>query len=62
MTDSVAGRIAQYDSSGVLKHSWKPDKDTKAPTGIVLDVFGRVTVSDRGTNHLFTWDRSAVAK
>ncbi len=62
VTDSVADRIVQYDSSGVLKHSWKPDKDTKQPTGIVLDAFGRMTVSDRGSHHLFTWDRSAVAR
>jgi len=59
-TDSVAGRIAQYDSAGVLKRSFKPEKDFKQPTGIVLDSFGRLTVSDRGTNRLFSWTLGAL--
>jgi hypothetical protein len=60
VTDSVAGRVAQYESSGNLKRSWKPEKDFKQPTGIVLDSFGRLTVSDRGTNHLFSWTLAAL--
>ena len=60
VTDSVSGRIAQYDSSGSLKRSWKAEKDFKQPTGIVLDTFGRLTVSDRGTNHLFAWTLGAL--
>ncbi|HKA36572.1 MAG TPA: SMP-30/gluconolactonase/LRE family protein, partial [Thermoanaerobaculia bacterium] len=60
VTDSVAARVAQYESSGALKRSWKPEKDFKQPTGIVLDSFGRLTVSDRGTNHLFSWTLAAL--
>jgi uncharacterized protein (TIGR03663 family) len=60
VTDSVAGRIAQYDSAGALKRSWKPEKDSKQPTGIALDSFGRLTVSDRGSNHLFSWSLESV--
>src|SRR6266511_3408371 len=59
-TDSVAGRVVQYDASGALKRSWKPDKDVKQPTGIALDALGRLTVSDRGTNHLFSWTPGAL--
>jgi sugar lactone lactonase YvrE len=54
-TDSVSGRIAQYDSSGAIKRSFKAEKDFKQPTGIAIDSFGRLTVSDRGTHHLFSW-------
>jgi len=32
----------------------------KQPTGITLDSFGRLTVSDRGTNHLFSWTLAAL--
>ncbi|MGZ3303973.1 MAG: hypothetical protein ACXVBG_24145, partial [Isosphaeraceae bacterium] len=60
VTDSVAGRIVQYDSSGSLKRSWKSDKDFKQPTGIALDSFGRMVVSDRGTNHVFSWTLGAL--
>jgi DNA-binding beta-propeller fold protein YncE len=59
-TDSVAGRVVQYESSGALKRSWKADKDFKQPTGIVIDSFGRLTVSDRGTNRLFSWTLAAL--
>jgi sugar lactone lactonase YvrE len=59
-TDSVAGRIAQYDSAGVVKRSFKAEKDFKQPTGIAIDSFGRLTVSDRGTNHLFSWTLAAL--
>lgn len=55
VTDSSSGRIAQYSSSGALQRSWKPDRDFKFPTGIALDPYGRLTVSDRGTNRLFSW-------
>lgn len=60
VTDSVANRVAQYDLAGALKRSFKPEKDFKQPTGIVLDSFGRLTVSDRGTNHLFAWTLGAL--
>ncbi|HYV42321.1 MAG TPA: flippase activity-associated protein Agl23, partial [Thermoanaerobaculia bacterium] len=61
-TDSVAGRLVQYDASGALKRSWKPDKDVKQPTGIALDAFGRLTVSDRGTHRLFVWNLGDVLR
>ncbi|HEY3123229.1 MAG TPA: flippase activity-associated protein Agl23, partial [Thermoanaerobaculia bacterium] len=61
-TDSVAGRVVQYDASGALKRSWKPDKDFKQPTGIALDAFGRLTVSDRGTHRLFVWNLGDVLR
>jgi uncharacterized protein (TIGR03663 family) len=60
LTDSVAGRVAQYDASGEPKRSWKPERDFKQPTGIVLDNFGRLTVSDRGTNRLFSWTLASL--
>ena len=59
-TDSVAGRIAQYDASGSPRRSWKPERNFKQPTGIVLDAFGRLTVSDRGTHRLFSWTLGAL--
>jgi sugar lactone lactonase YvrE len=60
VTDSVAGRITQYDSNGAIKRSFKSEKDFKQPTGLTLDAFGRLTVSDRGTNHLFQWTLAAL--
>ena len=60
VTDSVAGRVAQYDSTGAIKRSFKADKDFKQPTGITLDSFGRLTVSDRGTSHLISWTLAAL--
>ena len=60
VTDSVAGRVVQYNASGGLKRSWTPGKDLKQPTGIVLDSFGRLTVSDRGTHRLFSWTLAAL--
>jgi uncharacterized protein (TIGR03663 family) len=60
VTDSVAARIAQYDASGALKRAWKAEKDFKQPTGITLDSFGRLTVSDRGTHRLFVWSLDAL--
>src|SRR6185503_10486896 len=60
VTDSVAGRVSQSESTGAFKRSWKAEKDFKQPTGIVLDTFGRLTVSDRGTSHLFAWTLAAL--
>ncbi len=62
VTDSVAGRLVQYEASGALKRSWKPDKDFKQPTGIALDTSGRLTVSDRGTHRLFVWNLGDVLR
>jgi uncharacterized protein (TIGR03663 family) len=60
VTDSVAGRIAQYDASGALKRAWKAEKDFKQPTGITLDSFGRLSVSDRGTHRILVWSLDAL--
>ncbi len=59
-TDAASGRIAQYDPAGALRRSWKADTDFKAPTGIVIDSFGRLDVSDRGTNRIFSWMLGAL--
>jgi len=56
-TDSWKGRIAHYDASGALVRSFKAE-GLKSPTGIALDPFGRLVVSDRGTNRLFSWGLS----
>ncbi|HSS44310.1 MAG TPA: NHL repeat-containing protein, partial [Thermoanaerobaculia bacterium] len=59
-TDSSASRIAEYDTSGAFRRSWKPERGLKQPTGIAIDPFGRLTVSDRGTHRLFSWPLTAV--
>jgi len=59
VTDSWKGVLAQYDASGNLLHSFKAE-GLKRPTGIALDSFGRVTVSDRDTNRLFSWPLDAL--
>ena len=59
-TDSSASRIAVYDTSGTFRRSWKPEVGLKQPTGIAIDPFGRLTVSDRGTQKLFSWPLTAV--
>jgi sugar lactone lactonase YvrE len=61
-TDSSTGRIVQYDSSGALKRTWKADGEFKLPTGIAIDSFGRLSVSDRGTNRIFVWSLENVLK
>ncbi len=60
VTDAWGGRVAAYDSKGVMRRSWKADKDFKQPTGIAVDAFGRVSVSDRGTHRIFTWPLTSV--
>ncbi|HEY3202175.1 MAG TPA: flippase activity-associated protein Agl23 [Thermoanaerobaculia bacterium] len=57
VTDSWKGRIAHYDVSGTLIRSFKA-AGMKRPTGIALDSFGRLTVSDRETNRLLYWSLS----
>ncbi len=54
VTDSWKPRIARYDASGALVRSFKTD-GLKRPTGITLDPFGRVVVSDRDMNRLDSW-------
>ena len=58
LTDSWKGRIAHYDSSGALVHSYKAD-GMKRPTGITLDAFGHVIVSDRDMNRILAWPLDA---
>jgi DNA-binding beta-propeller fold protein YncE len=62
VTDSSAGRVAQYDLSGTIQRSWRAEQDWKLPTGIALDSFGRLTVSDRGTHRLFSWSLDSVLR
>ena len=59
-TDAWSGRVAIYDPAGGLRKSFRPGPDFKQPTGIVLDGFGRLTVSDRGTNRLVTWTLAKI--
>ncbi len=54
VTDSWKGRIAHYDAAGNLQKSFSA-KGLKSPTGIALDAFGRVFVSDRGQNRIVSW-------
>ncbi len=58
LTDSWKGRIARYDASGALQHSYKAD-GLKRPTGITLDAFGHVIVSDRDMNRILVWPLDA---
>jgi sugar lactone lactonase YvrE len=60
VTDAASGRISQYDASGSLRRSWKADTDFKQPTGLALDALGRLNVSDRGTNRIFSWMLGAL--
>jgi uncharacterized protein (TIGR03663 family) len=61
-TDSGTGRVALYDAQGNLKRTWKPNEPFKAPTGITLDPFGTLIVSDRGSDRIFAWSLSSVMK
>jgi uncharacterized protein (TIGR03663 family) len=56
-TDSWKSRIAQYDGQGNLRKSFSAE-GLKSPTGIVLDSFGRIFVSDRGQNRIVSWSLS----
>ena len=57
VTDSWKGRIAHYDAAGNLQKSYSAT-GLKSPTGIALDPFGRVFVSDRGQNRIISWSLS----
>jgi len=61
-TDSTEARVNEYDPAGNFRRSWRPDGIFKRPTGIVLDAYGRVTVSDRETHRLFSWNLSDVLR
>ena len=60
-TDSWKSRISQYDAQGNLRKSYSA-AGLKSPTGIVLDSFGRVFVSDRGQNRITAWSLSDFLK
>jgi uncharacterized protein (TIGR03663 family) len=60
VTDAWGARVAVYESSGTLRRSFKAASDFKQPTGIAVDAFGRLNVSDRGTNRIFTWTLATV--
>jgi uncharacterized protein (TIGR03663 family) len=62
VTDAWGSRVVQYDMSGNVQRSWKADRDWKSPTGIAIDPFGRLTVSDRGTNKLFSWSLDTLLR
>jgi uncharacterized protein (TIGR03663 family) len=61
VTDSASSRAALYDSTGALKRSWQADEFFKAPTGIAIDRFGRLTVSDRSSHRVYVWSLAKVA-
>ncbi len=60
VTDSSTGRVAQYDAAGSLQRSFRPEHDWKMPTGITIDSFGRLIVTDRGTHRIFFWDLGSI--
>jgi uncharacterized protein (TIGR03663 family) len=62
LTDSSQGRVCLYDSAGTLKRTWQPTEPFKAPTGIAVDPFGTVSVSDRGLDRIVAWSLSAVVR
>jgi len=54
VTDAWKGRLASYDAAGNLVHSYQYP-EMKRPTGITLDPFGRILVTDRETGKVFSW-------
>jgi uncharacterized protein (TIGR03663 family) len=61
-TDSTEARVNEYDASGNLRRSWRTDGVFKRPTGIVVDPYGRVSVSDRELHRIDSWNLSDVLK
>ena len=59
MTDSWKPRLALYDASGAFQKSFKSD-GFKRPTGIAIDAFGHVLVSDRDMNRVLSWPLDAL--
>ncbi|MGH9399131.1 MAG: hypothetical protein ACRD00_02095, partial [Thermoanaerobaculia bacterium] len=62
VTDSSQGRVCVYDAQGTLKRTWMPTEPFKSPTGIAIDPFGTLCVSDRGLDRIFAWSLSSVMK
>jgi DNA-binding beta-propeller fold protein YncE len=61
-TDSTEARVNEYSASGNLRRSWRTDGVFKRPTGIVVDPYGRVSVSDRELHRIDSWNLSDVLK
>jgi sugar lactone lactonase YvrE len=61
-TDSTQARVNEYDFAGNLRRSWRASGTFKRPSGIALDPFGRVTVSDRETHLIHSWSLSDVLR
>ena len=60
-TDSWKGRFASYDAAGAIQRSFKAD-GLKSPTGIVIDPFGRILVSDRANDRIYAWSLTDLMK
>ena len=60
-TDSWKGRFASYDAAGAIQRSFKAD-GLKSPTGIVIDPFGRILVSDRANDRIYSWSLGDLLK
>jgi DNA-binding beta-propeller fold protein YncE len=60
-TDSWKSRFASYDASGSIQRSFKAD-GLKSPTGIVIDPFGRILVSDRANDRIYAWSLTDLMK
>ena len=61
VTDSWGARCASYDANGNFTRSWATD-GLRAPTGIALDTFGRLYVTDRATNKVVVWSLTSVIR
>ncbi len=60
VTDAWGSRVAVYDASGALRTTFRAGAEFKQPTGVAVDAFGRLSVSDRGTNRIFSWTLTSV--
>jgi DNA-binding beta-propeller fold protein YncE len=61
VTDSWGARCASYDANGNFTRSWATD-GLRAPTGIALDSFGRLYVTDRANNRVIVWSLTSVIR
>ena len=61
VTDAWKGRLATYDAAGNIVHSFQYP-ELKRPTGIALDPYGRLVVSDRDTGKVFAWGLSDLMR
>ena len=61
VTDSWGARCATYDANGSFSRSWATD-GLRSPTGIALDSFGRLFVSDRANHRILSWSLGTVIR